>query len=319
MLKVYISHHAENQAGFGMVTDVDSPPCWTLRVEARLELFGRQGRTQVKPFSHFLKSMVVQLGDGTGPGQLIEWIKNSNTQETDGFEIKRTGTTNTPVRVVLRMDHQPEQFRVSPELAQIIDPESKTKPKIILDIWHYIKEHKLQESDEKKIVQNDETLRRIFGCDKMSFAEIPAKLSPHLLPPLPIELEYFISVDRVEGSAIWEVEVELDDPAKPRQMAPALVAHQRELALLEQKIGEVGSALKASAIHERNLNNFATSPVETMRRLMEAHIEDHEIAMGEPHITTEDLMRAGSFDNEELERAISVFSSAHVRPHPFRL
>lgn len=262
---------------------------------------------------------MIQLGEGQEEDQIIEWNKAPGMADTDGFEVRRTGTTDTPVRIILRLDFQPERFRPSPELAEIIDLELATRPQIVLALWQYIKLHKLQESDEKKVVNNDDTLRRLFGCDKMSFSEIPAKLDPHLLPPEPIELDYLIVVDRTEGSTIWDIDVEIDDPSKPRPLSANLVAQQREIALLEQKIAEVSTALKSSAAHESILRMFAKQPVECMRRLMEAHCADQEIALGEPAITLDDLINPNSFDNEEMERAISLFAASSSEMSPFRL
>jgi SWI/SNF-related matrix-associated actin-dependent regulator of chromatin subfamily D len=313
---VYVSHFSENQPTFGVLVEPSNPPCWTLRIDARVESYGRQGRSVAKPFSYFIKSLVVQLGDGQETDQLVEWIKGPLT-ETDGFEIRRVGSVDVPVRILLRLDYQPERFRVSTALAEVVDLELATRPQIVLAIWQYIKLHKLQESDEKKVVNNDATLQGLFGCDKMTFTEIPARLDPHLMPPEPIELDYLVGVGRMEGSAIWDIDVEIDDPSKPRPMSANLVAQQREIALLDQKINEVTTALKASVAHERVLRQFSEQPVQCIRRLMEAQCADQEAVLGEPAITVDDLAHASNFDTEEIERAVSLFTSYTNDPFRF--
>lgn len=345
-LKVYVSHQAENQPSFGMATTPETPPSWTLRIDARIESYGRQGRSATRPFSHFLRSVVVEMGDAggdegmdmdtdegegedkhkdkddkreqrgarRGAASVVEWNKTATTGETDGFEIRRIGAVDVPVRILLRLDYQPERFRLSPELASVVDLELATRPQVVLALWQYIKLHRLQESEERKVVNNDATLQRLFGVEKMTFSEIPARLDPHLLPPEPIELHYVVAVGRVEGSAIWDIDVELDDPAKPRPISANLVAQQREIALLEQKIAEVMTALRASAVHERVLRSFARDPVECVRKLVAAQCADVEVALGEPSITLDDLSRAQNFDSEDIERAVSLFVASTKSP-----
>lgn len=315
ILKVYVSHYSENQPGFGVAPSADTPPSWTLRIDARLESYGRQGRSTTRPFSHFLRSLVVEMeatGEGddenekTGPS-VVEWHKTATLGETDGFEIRRVGAVDVPVRILLRLDYQPDRFRLSPELASVVDLELATRPQVVLALWQYIKLHRLQESEERKVVNNDKVLQQVFGVDKMTFSEIPARLDPHLLPPEPIELHYTVAVGRAEGSAIWDIDVELDDPARPRPIAANLVAQQREIALLEQKITEVVSALRAAAVHERVLRAFAADPVACVGKLVAAQCADQEVALGEPPITVDDLSRAQNFDGEDIERAVSLF------------
>lgn len=366
MLKVYVSHACEEQD--------EGRTSWTLRIDARLESFGRQGRSVTRPFSHFIKSIVVVLNDAApsnmdvvedngGSSRLeettLEWTKGPATAETDGFEIKRVGNRDVAVKIVLKLEYQPEKYRPSPELKEIVDLELATRPQIVLAIWQYIKLHRLQESDEKKIVNCDEQLQRLFGVERMSFSEIPARLDPHLLPPLPIELDYLITVNKplssstnnttlpchpfianpnvlgspnssgsnnannngsgsgtgsINGSnpACWDIEVEVDDPSKSRPASANVVAQQREIALLEQKIAEVTTALKASTHHQRTLLSFASDPVRCVQRLMKAQCAEQQCALGEPAITLNDLNSAQTFNTDEIERTVSIFSNERL-------
>lgn len=282
--------------------------------------YGRQGRGASRPFSHFIRSLVVQLGGGTLPGELVEWVKGPSTAESDGFEVRRAGSVDVPVKILLKLDYQPDRFRLSKELSAVLDLELATKPQIVLAVWQYIKMHKLQESDEKKIVNNDETLERLFGCEKMSFSEIPAKLDPHLLPPEPIELEYLVAVERGESSAIWDIDVEVDEPSsKQRPMSANLVAQQREIALLDQKISEVTGVVRATVVYQRILQRFAASPVECVRQLMDAQCADQEVVLGEPSITVDDLHRASNFDTDDIEKAVALFTATTYDHNPFGL
>lgn len=372
-LRIVISHTTENQGitwggdettgngGAGSSAAPPSePPSWTLRVEGRLEgPNARANRAPSKPFSHYIRSLVVEMqptqkenanaishvtsamdDDGSPAGEansmapsttatttttaaatpaslnqvgLVEWVKGPGTAETEGFEIHRTGNRDITCKIVIRLDEQPERFRPSPELSTIlIDRDLVSKPAAVLAIWQYVKVHKLQESDEKKQVRCDSTLERLFGAPSVSFSEIPRKLEPHLLPPEPLVLEYIVRMDlgAEGGSAAWDWELDVDDPSKVRPMAAAVVAQQREIGMLEHRLHDVGTALRAAAIHERLLRAFAEDPVGCMQRLMDAQCADQEIAAGEPPITVDDVSRSANFDNEDVERAISLFCSS---------
>lgn len=264
-----------------------------------------------KSFSTFFKSVIVQLGL---EDDMVEWHKTKDTPESDGFEIKRMGTNDLNARIYLKLDYQPEKYRPSPALAAILDLELVTKPAAILAVWQYIKMHKLQESDEKKIISNDALLKNVFKCDKMTFSEIPLRIDSHLLPPESIELEYLISLDRLEGSSTWEVEVEIDDMTKPRPVAANVMSQQREIGLLDQKIHECSLALKGSLINLKVLEEFASDPIACIHKLMEAHVRDQEIVSGhEPHITLGDLLKPGTFDTEEMEKTIALFLTKNWR------
>lgn len=226
---------------------------WTLRIEGRLEGGSNpsqshqtssksgsrhaahpQQQQQSKKqhqFSTFIKSLIVDVNNG---GEVVEWRKSANTlqAETDGFEIKRraeissaSGELSLPVRIALQMDWTPERFRLSPALAALIVAPGgsnsllMTKPAVVVALWQYIKIHKLQESDEKKIIKNDAALQALFnGVAKMSFGDIPVLVEPHLLPPEPIVIDYEIT-NSGSGSGgsmmgpvfVHEVEVDVDD------------------------------------------------------------------------------------------------------------
>lgn len=316
-LKIFVSHTTNNQRAETGDTEMETggePPSWTVRIEGRVDHPGRASRASPKSFLHYIKSLVAQLGSASSTEAItadtVEWVKGPTTLEgSDGFEIKRRGGTDVPIKIVIKLDDQPERYRSSAELSRIVlDKELVTKPAAVLAIWQYVKTHKLQESDEKKMVRCDETLRDLFEATTISFTDIPKKLEPHLLPAEPLVLEYMVTMERA-GGVVWEFDVDVDDPGKVRPTAANIVAQQREIGLLEHRIHEVGNALKAAAIHERILRYLAQDPLGCIRRLMDAQCADQLVATGEPPITVDDLFRSANFDTEEVEKAIALFCS----------
>ena len=70
---------------------------------------------------------------------LLQWINHTGSPQTDGFEVKRLGDTNLPVKIFLFPKHEPERFRVSKELEELLGISIDTKSNILCALWRYIK------------------------------------------------------------------------------------------------------------------------------------------------------------------------------------
>ncbi len=77
-------------------------------------------------------------------------------------------------------------------MAQLLDIHTDIKANIIMALWQYVKTNKLQDQEDKRAVNCDEALQRIFKEQKIQFPQIPDLLNMHLLPPDPVVLEYVI-------------------------------------------------------------------------------------------------------------------------------
>ncbi|TKR67303.1 hypothetical protein L596_023479 [Steinernema carpocapsae] len=197
-LRIYISHtfiagHAPEREG-----DEGVVPMWELRVEGRLiddQQQGGQGNGPGTPatnppapnpassrnvpkrkFSSFFKSLVIELDkDIYGPdNHLVEWHRTPQTNETDGFQVKRPGDKDVKCTILLLLDYQPMKFKLHPRLAKLLGIASETRPKIIEALWQYIKTHKLQDPVDRDNIINDAFLEQIFGTKRMRFMEIPS-------------------------------------------------------------------------------------------------------------------------------------------------
>ncbi|XP_068657436.1 protein TRI1-like [Aristolochia californica] len=71
---------------------------------------------------------------------------------------------------------------VSPELQALVGVPEIPRTQALKQIWAYIKEHNLQDPENKKIIVCDEKLKKIFGGkDRVGFLEISGLLNPHFL------------------------------------------------------------------------------------------------------------------------------------------
>lgn len=49
------------------------------------------------------------------------------------------GDRRTSCKIMLFLEHTPEKFKLSNELAQLLNLHTETKPSVIMAIWQYVK------------------------------------------------------------------------------------------------------------------------------------------------------------------------------------
>ncbi|CAN8276265.1 unnamed protein product [Cochlearia groenlandica] len=71
---------------------------------------------------------------------------------------------------------------VSPEMQDVVGESVIPRTQALKRIWAYIKEHDLQDPQNKKVIICDEKLKKIFdGKDSVGFLEIAKLIGPHFL------------------------------------------------------------------------------------------------------------------------------------------
>ncbi len=71
-------------------------------------------------------------------------------------------------------------YRLSNELADIVGKREATRGECIKYLWAYIKEHKLQDPENKQYFIPDKKMARVFGNDKMRGFGMAKFLSRHM-------------------------------------------------------------------------------------------------------------------------------------------
>ncbi|KAL3538823.1 hypothetical protein ACH5RR_002189 [Cinchona calisaya] len=73
--------------------------------------------------------------------------------------------------------------RVSPEMQAFLGGISEIpRTQALKHIWAYIKQHNLQDPENKRVIVCDEQLKKIFGGkDRVGFLEIAGLINPHFL------------------------------------------------------------------------------------------------------------------------------------------
>jgi upstream activation factor subunit UAF30 len=68
----------------------------------------------------------------------------------------------------------------SEELAAVVGSAPLPRSEAVSKVWDYIKSHKLQNPENRREILADDTLREVFGKDKVTMFEMNKHLAQHL-------------------------------------------------------------------------------------------------------------------------------------------
>lgn len=189
----------------------------TLHVQGHLLDEQGQINENGKLFTSFLKKAYFEFDKDVLSEDPTEWTRSQGFKDVDGFSLTRELTQDCHVHIFLFLKDDPPRFYLSRQLGILLDFDetvSYTLNSVLIALWNYVKIKNLQDSNDKKIINNDEKLSELFGTTKMSFSEIISKVREHLKPIEPIELEYTIRlVDDPKTNEIFlDIELDLEEP-----------------------------------------------------------------------------------------------------------
>lgn len=68
----------------------------------------------------------------------------------------------------------------SPELAEIVGKADLPRSEVVSKVWEYIKKHDLQDAKDRRQINADDKLEKVFGKKSASMFEMNKYLSAHL-------------------------------------------------------------------------------------------------------------------------------------------
>lgn len=72
-------------------------------------------------------------------------------------------------------------MNISPELQEVVGAGPMPRTEVVKALWKYIKENKLQDQTNKRMINADEKLKKVFGGkDKVNMFEMTKLVSGHL-------------------------------------------------------------------------------------------------------------------------------------------
>jgi len=189
---------------------------WILRVQGKVMNFLENDPGGFyRKFSYFFQKILIQFDqDNEIKYQDIEWSRNSQNPDVDGFEIKRKGNAEVKLKLIFYFNKNTQEVKVSEELAAVIGIKQDTRPRILHALWQYIKLNRLQDSENTKLIINNKEMQRVFLVDKMEISTIPSRLNDHLKALDPIEIRYIIRPmeNSQETTSLYDLVVTIDNP-----------------------------------------------------------------------------------------------------------
>lgn len=194
----------------------DELPVWSLRIQGRLiwpnltELYDKKTLPPgyVPKFSSFFKLVQVFLPNN----EKVEWMKQQLPRETDGIEIKRTGNSDSELKIVLYLDQKPPKYKLSPELSSFLGTTEETKENILIALWEYISKYNLQDCEEKKFINNDSELIKIFCEERTEISYMQSKIYKHITECDPVVIYHKVKIgDWSETEHLYDIMVDFDD------------------------------------------------------------------------------------------------------------
>ncbi|KAI6007053.1 SWI/SNF complex 60 kDa subunit [Pisolithus albus] len=330
-LRVFLSHTVSGQSW--QVGDAEGEPvnfetgqgipAWSFRVEGRLlELPNQRSRDKVVPrkFSTFIKRMVVELDRDPNlypDGNILEWPRAQGVQPSlDGFTIRRTGDQPTRIRVIIHLEQNPEQYRISPELGNVLGIKEESQIGVIQTLWNYIKTNGLQDKVDRRRIKADDYLRPIFGAETVVFQQLPELINRYLMPADPVILHYTINpmVPPPERPQAWDIEVKMEDTNLKNRMATTVQATKdstQDISKLDDEIALLTQSLHNAHTKRIFLRSFAEDPTKFIQNWLESQSRDLESTLGSgpsegATIRAEELRRSDFFRLPWVEEAVAI-------------
>ncbi|ORZ02526.1 SWI/SNF and RSC complex subunit Ssr3 [Syncephalastrum racemosum] len=327
-LRIFVSNTAADQTAQNgddeNAFDLNSgnAPSWTLKIEGRLldPPIPTKKAQPVQKFTSFFRSILVEMDrdpkmyrDGSN---VVEWHKQANAPEYDGVEINRRGDTNVKVRIVLDPEYIPQKYKLNPALADLLDMKLETKPQIIMGLWNYVKNNKLQDAEDKRLIRCDPRLQQLFGVPQIHFAQLPDLINHHLSRPDPIVINYTIRVDKEfhQSAQAYDLDVELDSVVRTKMMQTvAATQTQKEIMQLDDKIVQCVQSINNSKIKRDFLMQFAQHPVEFINKWIASQARDLEVILGETKVNLEEMRQTDFYKQPWVKEAVFHYLTAKTQ------
>ncbi|KAH0466829.1 hypothetical protein IEQ34_004067 [Dendrobium chrysotoxum] len=316
-LRVYVFNTFSSQNRLGLDPKNAEPPSWSLKIIGRILEDGvdpNSAEALANPnpaypkFSSFFKRVTIGLDPMLYPeNPTIIWENARSPAPHEGFEIKRKGDKEFNVNIRLEMSYNPEKFKLSPALMEVLGIEVDTRARIINGIWHYVKAKKLQNPSDPSFFTCDPPLKKVFGDDKMKFSLVSQKISQHLSPPQPIHLEHRIrlSGNGPAGHACYDILVDVPFPVQKE--ISAFLANTEKHKEIEACDEVICASIKKIHEHRRRrafFLGFSQSPVEFINALIASQSRDLKLVAGEASRNAEKERRADFYSQPWVEDAV---------------
>ncbi|KAH9012860.1 SWI/SNF complex 60 kDa subunit [Lactarius deliciosus] len=356
-LRLFLSHTVSGQAWQSGETSTpgtaDPPnfetgqgiPAWQLKVEGPSESRARD-RTPPRQFSTLIKTMVVELdrdpalysdsnvvedGDYMTP---LSVAPKPFTPHPRWVHDTTDGDTPTKMRLILHLLQYPEQFRVLPELGNILGIKEESRTGIIQACGPISKQTicriRLTVNEYTPMPRCDlyvcnrfwraSALTSVplrFGAEVVPFNFLPELVNRYLAPPNPVVVNYTVnpSIPPPERPTAWDIELKLEDVALKSKMQGVTLNPSRDTLRELTKLDD--ESLQSSVLKRQFLQSFAEDPSGFVQTWLASQSRDLESILGSgpsegATIRKEDLSRSEFFRMPWVEEAVAIWDGMRI-------
>ncbi|KAJ7589515.1 SWI/SNF complex protein [Mycena floridula] len=290
----------------------ESAPAWVFKIEGwLLESTSSRKGTQRK-FSTFVKRMVVERS--RDPALYQETISSSGCglecriQPWTGFHCDELEMRPRKFGL-LYLEHFPEQYKIHPDLGDILGFKEDSRLGVIRTLWNYIKIQGLEDKVDRRLIRTDDRLGRLFG-------KLPELVNKYQQPREPIVLYYNLNPTEIpsERPMAWDVEIKTEDTALKNRMHVLMTANKdttQTLTKLDEEIALMAQLLHNSHLKRTFLQSFSKDLSQFITSWLESQSRDLESILGSGlseglTVRQEELRRIEFFKLPWVEEAVAV-------------
>ncbi|CAI9637093.1 unnamed protein product [Alternaria burnsii] len=380
-MRIWISNTAENQPWQSSGIDADafdfeSENNATYRVKIQGRLLGEEGdegleddeedekdadamdedgaekKPAAKPklFSHYFTSINIDFDRAKSlqPDNFtqIEWKRPENPTAKEAnfseLEFERKGDENINITINLQRYQNPEVFRLSKPLAELLDTDEEDRAGVLMGIWEYARSQHLQQEDDERKFACDTRLKALFGGqDHFFFPNLPQLIKQHLTTLPPIQLQYTIRVDKdyispaadsgktASEPTVYDVQVALEDPMQPLFQdilrRPDSIQTLQEIQKIDEQLVLLMGAIGQSKAKHAFFTSMSKDPVAFFKRWLSSQKRDLEVLLGEAtrgggeDVSGEEWRRGGAdgvWGSEVAKESVALWlARSNIKPH----
>ncbi|KAH6863319.1 hypothetical protein CUC08_Gglean005249 [Alternaria sp. MG1] len=313
---------------------------------------GAEKKPAAKPklFSHYFTSINIDFDRAKSlqPDNFtqIEWKRPENPTAKEAnfseLEFERKGDENINITINLQRYQNPEVFRLSKPLAELLDTDEEDRAGVLMGIWEYARSQHLQQEDDERKFACDARLKALFGGqDHFFFPNLPQLIKQHLTTLPPIQLQYTIRVDKdyispaadsgktASEPTVYDVQVALEDPMQPLFQdilrRPDSIQTLQEIQKIDEQLVLLMGAIGQSKAKHAFFTSMSKDPVAFFKRWLSSQKRDLEVLLGEAtrgggeDVSGEEWRRGGAdgvWGSEVAKESVALWlARSNIKPH----
>ncbi|XP_060204456.1 SWI/SNF complex component SNF12 homolog [Lycium barbarum] len=311
-LRIYVFNTFANQT-----PDSVEPASWSLKILGRILGGGpdpsrsemeQKSAVSYPKFSAFFKKITVYLDQNLYPdNHVILWDSSRSPALHEGYEIKRKGDKEFTAIIRLEMNYVPEKFKLSPALQEVLGIEVETRARVLAALWYYVKIRKLQISDDTSSFTCDAPLKKVFGEEKLKFAQVSQKITQHLTAPQPIHLEHRIKLSGNSPAGNTCYDVLVDVPLTLQKEMSSFLSSLEKNKEIDAYDETISNAIKKIHEHQRRrafFLGFSHSPADFINALVASQARDLKLVSDDSTRVSEMEKRSEFYNQPWTEDAV---------------